>query len=411
MTIYLHRNIYHAELTVPKDVRHLIGRRRFRKTLQTTDIKKARRKEPIIVAAWKEQIAIARGDGDSISEYARQYKEANYEGKKELEEVFQDMVADDFGKAHYSQLTEEEDKKALIKYQLLTGKKIRTDILLNEWLKVWDVEPKGKDQGSRYVHKFCQKFKTPDEVNKSKLLNWCMDLINHEGLSNKTVRCILSPCRVYWEFLEMKGHVDYNPFINIKLKSKNFKTKKTQRRSFSREEICLLFHELKKNSNREPELFHMFQIGIYTGARIEEICQIKTIDVTDDSFKICDSKTRAGIRELPIHTKIQSLMKNLKSKSTNGYLISKLKSNKYGQRSAYIGKKFGRLKTNLGFDSTKVFHSIRMAVSTQLEQADVYYAIIADILGHEKRALTYDVYSDGSSMKQKVKAIEKINYF
>ena len=113
MTIYLHRNIYHAELTVPKDVRHLIGRRRFRKTLQTTDIKKARRKEPIIVAAWTEQIAIARGDGDTISEYARQYKEANYEGKKELEEVFQDMVADDFGKAHYSQLTEEEDKKAL----------------------------------------------------------------------------------------------------------------------------------------------------------------------------------------------------------------------------------------------------------------------------------------------------------
>ena len=45
MTIIKQGNTYHAELNVPKDVQYVLGRRRFRKTLNTTDIKEAQRKE------------------------------------------------------------------------------------------------------------------------------------------------------------------------------------------------------------------------------------------------------------------------------------------------------------------------------------------------------------------------------
>ena len=44
MTIIKQGNTYHAELNVPKDVQYVLGRRRFRKTLNTTDIKEAQRK-------------------------------------------------------------------------------------------------------------------------------------------------------------------------------------------------------------------------------------------------------------------------------------------------------------------------------------------------------------------------------
>ena len=95
MTIFLHRHIYHAELAVPKDVRHVIGRRRFRKTLNTSDIHEARRKEPIVVSAWKEQIAIARGKGGDVAELRKMYLGASEEAQFELEEMFQDIVVNE----------------------------------------------------------------------------------------------------------------------------------------------------------------------------------------------------------------------------------------------------------------------------------------------------------------------------
>lgn len=69
-----------------------------------------------------------------------------------------------------------------------------------------------------------------------------------------------------------------------------------------------------------------------------------------------------------------------------------------------------RLKTKLGFKRTHVFHSIRNTVSTLLDQAGAQESIAADILGHEKKTMTYGLYSGGSSMAQKIEAIEKINY-
>jgi len=57
--------------------------------------------------------------------------------------------------------------------------------------------------------------------------------------------------------------------------------------------------------------------------------------------------------------------------SQDGYLLSGLTFNKYGDRSNAIGKRFGRLKQSLGFSEKKVFHSIRKTVVTLLEDAGV----------------------------------------
>ena len=86
MTIIKQGNTYHAELNVPKDVQYVLGRRRFRKTLNTTDIKEAQRKEPFVVSAWKEKIAIARNKGGiymSLVKYIKnQVKRLNLNWKR-----------------------------------------------------------------------------------------------------------------------------------------------------------------------------------------------------------------------------------------------------------------------------------------------------------------------------------------
>jgi hypothetical protein len=75
-----------------------------------------------------------------------------------------------------------------------------------------------------------------------------------------------------------------------------------------------------------------------------------------------------------------------------------------------MSKQFGKVKAKLGYDSRYVFQSIRATVATQLEQTGVPEGIAAGILGHDKSAMNYGVYSGNSSLEQKREAISKLDF-
>ena len=50
-----------------------------------------------------------------------------------------------------------------------------------------------------------------------------------------------------------------------------------------------------------------------------------------------------------------------------------------------IGKRFGRMKTKLGFGPNYVFHSLRRTFSTQLENAGQSRSAVAQLMGHKKK--------------------------
>src|SRR5215469_10611045 len=120
-----------------------------------------------------------------------------------------------------------------------------------------------------------------------------------------------------------------------------------------------------------------------------------------DCIEIEDAKTSAGWRQVPIHSKLKKLIARLVKESKDGYVLSGLTVNKYGDRSNAVGKRFGRLKTRLEFGSSHVFHSIRRTVATLLENAGVPENVSADILGHDKPTMTYGLYSGGASLATK----------
>lgn len=113
---------------------------------------------------------------------------------------------------------------------------------------------------------------------------------------------------------------------------------------------------------------------------------------------------------MPVHSALVEVVDRLMAASTDGYLLSGLTFNKYGDRSNAIGKRFGRLKQALGFPEKRVFHSIRKTVVTLLEDAGVPENLTADIVGHEKPRITYGLYSGGHSLAPMKEAIEKIFY-
>ena len=150
---------------------------------------------------------------------------------------------------------------------------------------------------------------------------------------------------------------------------------------------------------------------MYTGARIEELCSLKVDDVADDHFKVVAAKTKAGIRTVPIHPDLaQTMARMVEGKAPGDYVLSGLRGGKHDRRSNTIGKRFGLLKTELGFGPALTFHSIRKTVGTQLENAGVPENVAADLLGHEKPRITYGLYSGGTTLAVKSEALAKLSY-
>jgi integrase len=101
---------------------------------------------------------------------------------------------------------------------------------------------------------------------------------------------------------------------------------------------------------------------------------------------------------------------SIKASTSGEYLFPELTQNKYGERSNAIVKRFGRLKTKLGYGEDYVFHSFRKGFATMLENAGQQRNISARLMGHELGDQTFGGYSDGVMFERLVEAISHINW-
>lgn len=204
-----------------------------------------------------------------------------------------------------------------------------------------------------------------------------------------------------------------SPFLNHEFPINKKGKRDDSRKAFSPEDITKLYTGSLDHKNKH--LKDLICIATYTGCRIEEICQLsidKSIIKENNvlCFSIEDAKSPAGIRKIPIHRALISTIERLKKESPNGMLIPSKSKNKYGILSDLYSKAFGRLKLELGYDKSYVFHSIRKTVITQLQRSGVEGITIASIVGHETGTITFDIYSEGPSIQQKQKALEKLKF-
>lgn len=238
-------------------------------------------------------------------------------------------------------------------------------------------------------------------------------------LASKTLTQYLLAGNTFWKWAvkhDTRWREDYrdkaNPFENHELPQTRGKQRADrQRKDFQPKEIAEL-HAAALAADHTT-LADLILLGAYTGARIEELCQLRVEHLIEPdgvaSFDIVDSKTTAGIRVVPVHPALSSIVERLKEDSKDGYLIRSDSKNKYGIRSDALSKAFGRLKEAKGYGAQHVFHSIRKTVITQLVRAEVQGTLIAELVGHETGTVTFDVYSQGASSFQKLEAISKLS--
>ncbi|NMY34163.1 tyrosine-type recombinase/integrase [Pseudomonas sp. WS 5412] len=238
-------------------------------------------------------------------------------------------------------------------------------------------------------------------------------------LASKTLTQYLLAGNVFWKWA-MKHDIRWrdefkdkaNPFENHELPQTRGKERADrQRKAFQPKEIAEL-HAAALAADHTT-LADLILLGAFTGARIEELCQLRVEHLIKpdgiDSFDIVDSKTAAGIRVVPVHPALSGIVERLKEDSKDGYLIPSDSKNKYGIRSDALSKAFGRLKESHGYGAQHVFHSIRKTVITQLHRASVQGLLIAELVGHETGTVTFDVYSQGASSTQKLEAISQLS--
>ena len=439
-------NTWYCEMLIPKDVKHFFGNKtKFHKTTgcKSDQTKLAEIQAMKMVYEWKRQIKQARSNSNdpifnnalSLRRYIKEYESYDKTNlpkdfPKELDiELFKDQVLDSV-----LEEIEEIEKESGIEVandisNVAFGKRSYLKNLISDW-EVNELsrrlEPKTVDGRKSNINLICQTFPTIDRLFKEdSVKNWLISLHSSGQYTASRIGKICDAGKSFYNYLEEIGEFkEYqttnllsNPFI-VPKQLRIGKNRKSKQQYYKKEWIPLTVDEViccyqeVLNKGDDQQLLDLIQIGAYTGMRIEEICSLKIddIDIKSGSLKVTDSKTISGIREVPIHSKLKTRIKQLIKNSEDGYLISGLTMNKYHDRSNAIGKRFGRLKTGLGFPSLKVFHSIRKTVSTTFENNEVLENIVADIIGHDKPRMTYGKYSSGTNLKIKKEKIELLNY-
>ncbi|MFM2434455.1 MAG: hypothetical protein RL063_434 [Pseudomonadota bacterium] len=400
------RNNWDAVLTVPKELRDVDGlpSLRFRKSTGTPDKRKATLIASQYVAGWRILIEQARGnDTGLIAEAIRFRKEIESAKDAEYRHTLESDLAD---RAYYI-----EDTQGLSTakefYGVASGATTPQSVYYDNWKAQLTISPRTIEQYSKDVTLFIEHFPIIESVTKKDVSLW-LDEMSARAVTKNTQRRIIKGCRNYWAYLSrynIKGMTD-DPFHKVILADKG--KKKKAREEFEPHEIVKLW-TMAKDSN-EPVLADLIVLGAYTGARIEELCSLMIEDVSEDVLNIIDSKTAAGIRAVPIHSHIKSIVKRLKDNAEDAYLLPNLTLDRFGDRSNTMSSRFSKLKIKAGHGRLKVFHSLRHTLVTTLVNADVREFHIADIVGHEKKGVTGNVYAKAINIDVKRIAIEKVSF-
>jgi len=239
-----------------------------------------------------------------------------------------------------------------------------------------------------------------EDITIKELEDFVDDLKANE-LHNTTINNVIQYVKLFYSFAIKRNYISKNPSIALE----PLKTMKNLNKSnFTDEEIHKIINHIEENE--DPLYYVIFNIAIYTGMRIGEILNIEYENIKEEGgiryLDIKDSKTKSGIRKVPLHDKIRGLDYSLL------FNISREEKNKYNKRILVI------LYKVILKGSGKNFHTFRgtfIQKLTNIAKSEVN--LIKEIVGHSKGAdsITYDTYAIEFFLENKLYLINQVRYY
>ena len=166
-------------------------------------------------------------------------------------------------------------------------------------------------------------------------------------------------------------------------------------------------------------------LGLFTGARLGELCQLRTVDVRKvdniPALVITDDgenqrvKTKAGRRTIPIHSELIRLgflgYAEAMQKAGHDSLWPAMPIRKE-KPSDYFGRWFREFREGIGLqgEDQPTFHYFRHTVRPLMRRAGFDSRTGDLVTGHETKGSIGDVVYDGVLLEELVPAVEAIRY-
>lgn len=244
----------------------------------------------------------------------------------------------------------------------------------------------------------------------------------YKTITAVTVNNRLRKLTAFMNWCKANGYVTENALAGMKVMTGSAKE---ARLSFDRSDlVALLNHEaLRKEARKHPWRYWLPLLGRATGARLEELCQLRVDDFIEQQgiqcIRIDDArdgqhlKNASSRRVLPLHPALLDLdlLQHVESVKATGAdrVFPELEAVR-GKLGHAPSKWFGRYKTKLGItDPRKTFHSFRHTLIDDLRDAGVQDSLIKRLAGHEDGSVTFSIYGSRSPLKAMLGALVQIN--
>lgn len=275
--------------------------------------------------------------------------------------------------------------------------------------------------------------KIPIYRNKSVQELLEMEIPSEERLSSRNTLKYLSRAKTFLKWARLNGFIssDVGSVLTYKLPEREKKTRKP----FNHKDLRKLIKspEYLENKHRHSHHFWLPLLGMFTGARLNELCQLHCSDIVrrynywviqiKDDHGNKRVKNRTSVRDIPIHSKLIEFgfLKFVKHQKKKGEerLFSELKAHRDGYGGS-ASKWFCDYQKRCGVKiedpkrELKSFHSYRHTVATVLAAKTnplLHERVINQLLGHEKgKSESMRTYAHTIHVKTLGEAVEHIKY-
>ncbi len=243
----------------------------------------------------------------------------------------------------------------------------------------------------------------------------------YKTITAVTVNNRLRKLSAFLNWCKANGYITDNPLAGLKVMTGSAKE---ARLSFDPHDLTTLLNldALRSEARKHPWRYWLPLLGRTTGARLEELCQLRVNDFIqqqgipciriDDSQDGQNLKNSSSRRVLPIHPALIKLGLPLYVESVGetgaDRLFPELEAVR-GKLGHAPSKWFGRYKIKQGItDPKKTFHSFRHTLIDELRDAGVQDSLIKRIVGHEDSSVTFGIYGSRTPLRAMAEALSHV---